>query len=110
MSSTGLDPLSVSLAAAAHPVRRGLLALVQGEPARVTDLAARFDISLPAISRHLKVLEAARMVERRVDGRDHFIAARADGLEPMADWVARQSAHWQARLDSLKSLMETRDG
>ncbi len=104
------DTLSVTLAALAHPTRRDLLARVRDRPARVTDLAAGFAVSLPAVSRHLRVLEHAGLVTRRVEGRDHFIAGRQAGWRDLADWVAAQSAAWDARLQALKLLLEAPDG
>jgi DNA-binding transcriptional ArsR family regulator len=106
MSGVGGDVLSLALFAAAHPVRRELMSRLAERPKRITELASAFPISLPAVSRHLKVLEAAGLVTRRIEGRDHFIEARSDGLQPVAGWVARQSAEWQARLDLLKVIME----
>lgn len=94
----------------AHPVRRELLDQVRARPTRVTDLAAGFDISLAAVSRHLKVLESAGLVARSIEGRDHLIAARAEGWDEVADWVERQSADWRLRLGELKRLMEAADG
>jgi DNA-binding transcriptional ArsR family regulator len=104
------DELSEALAALAHPVRRDLLAILRTRPARVTSLAERFDISLPAVSRHLKVLEAAGFVERRVEGREHIIQGRPGGFDEVARWIARQSADWTVRLTVLKQLMESGDG
>ena len=91
-------------------MRRDLLALLGQGPARVTELASRFDISLPAISRHLKVLEAAGFLARRIEGRDHFIEVRPDGFDEVAEWIARQSADWTRRLAALKQMMEREDG
>jgi DNA-binding transcriptional ArsR family regulator len=105
-----MDELSQTLAAMAHPVRRDLLDRVRGGPSRVTDLAQGFDISLAAVSRHLQVLEQAGLVNRSVEGRDHFITARREGWEEVEGWVARQSAEWRLRLDALKQLMEAGDG
>jgi DNA-binding transcriptional ArsR family regulator len=110
MNQPGSDALSQALTAVAHPVRRELLDRVRGRPARVTDLAGGFDISLAAVSRHLKVLEAAGLVSRSVEGRDHFIAASVEGWTEMADWVGRRSAEWQARLLALKQVMEAEVG
>jgi DNA-binding transcriptional ArsR family regulator len=110
MTPVGGDELSQALAAIAHPVRRDLLALLRRGPSRVTDLAARFDISLPAVSRHLRVLEAAGFLARRIEGRDHILEARADGMEEVARWVQRQSADWAIRLEELKQMMEGSDG
>ena len=104
------DDLSQALAAVAHPVRRELLEQVRARPARVTDLAAGFDISLQAVSRHLKVLEAAGLVSRSVAGRDHFIEGRPEGWAAVSDWVDQQSAAWGARLAALKRILEAEDG
>ena len=91
MTYPGEDALSHALAAVAHPVRRDLLAQVRARPVRVTDLAVGFDISLPAVSRHLKVLENAGLVTRSIEGRDHFIAGSEPGWRSVADWVQGQS-------------------
>ena len=85
MTHLGEDALSHALAAVAHPVRRDLLARVRERPARVTELAAGFDISLPAVSRHLRVLEHAGLVTRSIEGRDHFIAASEPGWRGTRD-------------------------
>jgi DNA-binding transcriptional ArsR family regulator len=110
VSEAGADDLSLALAAVAHPLRRELLRRTQGGPVRVTDLAVGFNISLPAVSRHLRVLEAAGLVTRRVEGRDHFIEARAEGLTPVDWWMREQSQAWQDRLERLKQLMEQDHG
>ena len=102
--------LSQALAAVSHVVRRDLLARVRGRPSRVTDLAADFDISLPAVSRHLRVLEDAGLVTRRIEGRDHLIEASKQGWQEVADWVERQSAAWDSRLQALKAILEAADG
>ena len=106
----GEDALSHALAAVAHPVRRDLLAQVRERPVRVTDLAAGFDISLPAVSRHLKVLENAGLVTRSIEGRDHFIVGSEPGWRSVADWVQGQSAAWDRRLQALKAMLEAHDG
>jgi DNA-binding transcriptional ArsR family regulator len=106
----GEDRLSHALAAVAHPVRRDLLAQVRERPVRVTELAAGFDISLPAVSRHLRVLEGAGLVTRRIEGRDHFIAASEAGWRSLAQWVERETAAWDRRLQALKRMLEAGDG
>ena len=110
VSRLGEDALSHALAAVAHPVRRDLLARVRERPARVTDLAAGFEISLPAVSRHLKVLESAGLVTRSIVGRDHLIAASEPGWRGLARWVERESAAWDRRLAALKTMLEAGDG
>ncbi len=110
MNDLGSDELSQAMAAVAHPVRRELLTRVYERPSRVTELAAGFAISLPAISRHLKVLERARLVTRSIEGRDHRISPNTEGWDDVAAWVARRSAEWDERLQALKRLMEAGDG
>jgi DNA-binding transcriptional ArsR family regulator len=110
MAQLGEDILSQTLAAMAHPVRRDLLARVRERASRVTDLAEGFDISLPAVSRHLRVLENAGLVIRNVEGRDHFISARMEGWRGIAAWVEHQSAAWDARLQALKAMLEATNG
>src|SRR5690349_14517856 len=92
------DSLSTSLIAMAHPVRRKVMDRLRRSPARVTELAAGFDISLAAVSRHVKVLEDAGLVARTVEGRDHVIAGRPEGWSEVADWVGEQSRAWGLRL------------
>jgi DNA-binding transcriptional ArsR family regulator len=106
MSGIGNDKLSGILAAAAHPARRRLLALLGREPSRVTDLAARFEISLAAVSRHIRVLEEAGLVERTVEGREHLIAVRSGSLAPVQSWAEVQTRLWNERLHRLKKMME----
>ncbi len=98
--------LNATFAALADPTRRAILArLVRGE-ASVGDLARPFDISLPAISRHLQVLERARLVERRVDAQRRICRLRAEPLQAAASWIDRYQVFWEERLDSLASLLE----
>lgn len=104
------DPLSLALAAAAHPIRRDILERVAREPQKVGALSSAYAVSLPAISRHLKTLERAQLVERRVEGRSHVIALKSAGLRQIAEWSATQSAEWADRLAKLKSLMEEDNG
>lgn len=79
--------LSAIFGALSHPARRDILARLTGGPAKVTEIAAAFDISLNAVSRHLKVLERAGLVRRRRQGRDHFIAYRGEPLRQVARWL-----------------------
>src|SRR5436190_18238127 len=107
MLNESRDSLSTSLIALAHPVRRGVLDRLRASPARVTELAAGFDISLAAVSRHVRVLEEAGLVARTIEGRDHVIAGRPEGWAEAAGWVEEQSAAWGARLSALKQILET---
>jgi len=76
----------------------------------VTALAKPFRISLPAISRHLRVLEDARLIQRRRQGRVHLIRARAAGMKEAQKWMAQCAAHWDSRFDALEDLLKSEDG
>lgn len=109
--STGGRPASRSprldrvFSALADPTRRAMLGrLARGEHT-VTDLARPFSISLPAVSKHLKVLERAGLIVRRVEGRVHHCRLRPRPLEDAADWLAGCRAFWDARLDALEDYL-----
>jgi len=76
--------------------------LVGEDEARVTDVAAPFHVSLNAISKHIRVLEGAGLVRRRVAGREHHLAFDPRPLEAAADWIAAQRAYWEPRLAALE--------
>lgn len=98
--------LTEILKAASDPTRRAILTiLVQEGPARVTDLAGRFEISLNAVSKHIKALERAGLVSRRTDWREHLIAPEMGPLRLIDDWFGRLRSTWEARLDRLETLL-----
>jgi DNA-binding transcriptional ArsR family regulator len=99
----GLD--AVFHALASGPRRTILGALADGERT-VGDLADPFEISLAAVSKHLKVLEAAGLVERRTSGRTTVCRLRAEPLVEVRDWVAFYERFWSIRLDRLQQVME----
>jgi len=92
-------------AALADPTRRGIVErlLAAGE-LTVGDVAARFDISMPAISRHLQVLERTGLIERRIEKQWRYLSVRADALAPVEHWISRQRRHWTSALDRLEAL------
>lgn len=95
------------LKAASDPTRRDILTiLVQEGPLRVTDLAARFDQSLNAVSKHIKVLERAGLVSRKTRWREHRIAAEVGPLRAIDDWFERLRSIWDMRLDRLNQTLE----
>jgi DNA-binding transcriptional ArsR family regulator len=98
-------PLNDLFGALADPTRRAIVErlLATGELS-VGDVAAPFDISTPAISRHLQVLERAGLIERRVDRQWRYVRVRADALTPIESWISRQRRHWSAALDRLEAL------
>jgi DNA-binding transcriptional ArsR family regulator len=93
-------------AALSDPTRRRILVRLshQGE-GPVTALAKPFRVSLPAISRHLRVLEKARLIHRRRSGRVHLIRVRATGLKPAREWMTQCAAGWDFSFDRLEQLL-----
>ena len=103
-----MDTLSVTFAALADPTRRAILArLAQGETT-VGELAQPFDISGPAISRHLKVLERAGLIERRAEAQWRLCRLRADAMREASDWLERYRTFWDESLDRLAGYLEGR--
>ena len=95
------DPLSTTFAALADPTRRAILArLAQGE-ATVTELAAPFDMSLPAISKHLKVLQRAGLIEQGRQAQWRPCRLGRDPLRDVADWVGQYRRHWEESFERL---------
>jgi DNA-binding transcriptional ArsR family regulator len=97
------DPLSTTFAALADPTRRALLArLAQGE-ATVNELAEPFDISLQAVSKHLKVLEGAGLITRSRDAQTRPCRFESAPLENAVDWIERNRQIWTERFDQLET-------
>lgn len=94
------------LKAASDPTRRSILTqLAQDGPTRVTEISARFEISLNAVSKHIKVLEAAGLVSRRTAWREHIIELRMEPLAEIDRWFRDLRSIWEMRLDALNSLL-----
>ena len=101
------DQLSKVLKATGDPTRRAILTiLVQEGPVRVTDLAARFDMSLNAVSKHIKTLERAGLVSRRTEWRAHLIAAEMGPVRLIEDWFDMLKSIWAMRLDRLDEILK----
>ena len=95
------DQLSLTFAALADPTRRSILArLAEGE-ATVGELAEPFAVSLPAISRHLKVLERAGLIARSREAQWRPSRLQADPLDEAAEWIGARTRTWEARMDRL---------
>jgi len=102
--------LDATLGALADPTRRAILQRLAHGEARVTDLATPFDISLNSVSKHIRVLERARLVKRRRVGREHFLSRNSAPLDEAAAWIDALRNHWNARIDRLeKALAEADD-
>ena len=94
--------LDATYGALAHQVRRAMLERLRTEELRVTDLAASFDISLAATSKHIRVLEDTKLVRRTVVGREHHLSLDAAALAPAVAWLETYRAFWEPRLDALE--------
>jgi len=109
MQPAGDARLDRTLVALADPTRRALLErLSQGE-ARVTELAAPFSISLNSVSKHIRMLERAELVRRRVAGKEHLLSFNRAPLEEAAQWIESQRALWTRRLQALDDLLRAED-
>ena len=99
------DPLSATFAALADPTRRAILArLAQGETS-VKDLAAPFDMSQPAISKHLRVLEKAGLIEQGRQAQWRPRRLQAGPLREVADWVSQYRRHWEESFERLDEYL-----
>jgi DNA-binding transcriptional ArsR family regulator len=100
-----MDPLSTTLAALADPTRRAILArLALGECA-VTELAEPFQMSLPAVSKHLKVLERAGLIARGREAQWRPCKLAAEPMRDVAAWLETYRMFWEARLDRLDTYL-----
>ena len=110
--------LDATFAALADPTRRAIIARLAEGPAPVGELAAPFEISLPAVSRHLKVLEGAGLISREKDAQWRRCHLQPQGLAGAADWIDSTRRFWEERLDNLAQFLrrqesngkETEDG
>ncbi|HEX8212370.1 MAG TPA: metalloregulator ArsR/SmtB family transcription factor [Longimicrobium sp.] len=106
------DHLSMTFAALADPTRRAILARLSGGEATVTELAEPFEISLPAVSKHLKVLERAGLIERGREAQWRPCRLRAERLREVDEWVDQYRKFWEdslGRLDEYLKQLQTRE-
>jgi DNA-binding transcriptional ArsR family regulator len=99
------DPLSSTLAALADPTRRAILARLAAGETSVTELAEPFEMTLPAVTKHLKVLERAGLITRSRQAQWRPCQLQATPLREVADWVATYRQHWEQRLDRLEDYL-----
>jgi DNA-binding transcriptional ArsR family regulator len=99
------DQLTTTFAALADPTRRAILARLASGEATVTEVAAPFDLSLPAISKHLKVLQRAGLVEQGRQAQWRPCRLTPEPLRDVADWVGQYKRHWEASLDRLDEYL-----
>ena len=101
--------LDNTLIALADPTRRAILQRLSEGEARVTDLAAPFDISLNSVSKHIRILERAELVTRRISGRDHYLTFNRKPLDEAAEWIERNRQFWNQSLDALEAALRAED-
>jgi DNA-binding transcriptional ArsR family regulator len=99
--------LDRTLSALADPTRRAILARLMRGEARVTDLAQPFEISLNAVSKHIRMLERAQLVRRRRAWREHWVSFNPAPLAEASAWIDRHKALWTTRLDSLEAALKS---
>ncbi|MBM3554639.1 MAG: winged helix-turn-helix transcriptional regulator [Alphaproteobacteria bacterium] len=97
--------LDLTFAALADPIRRGLIAHLAKGPATAGELAAPHSVTLPAISRHLRVLERAGLIRRRRSGRHHRFRLDFKPIDEGRAWIERQRRFWDEALDSLEAYL-----
>jgi DNA-binding transcriptional ArsR family regulator len=99
------DPLTLTFSALADPTRRAILHRLAHGEASVSELTEPFDISMPAISRHLKVLEQAGLVQRTRQAQWRPVQLNAAPLAEVAGWVERYRRHWQKEFDRMDAYL-----
>jgi len=103
-----VDELTDVMTAISHPTRRAILHQLADGPARFLDIARRFDTALNAVTKHLKLLERAGLIQRRKQGREVFISLRAEPLKGVAQWVHEYERFWNERLDEFQQYFLTK--
>ena len=101
------DQLDLVFRALGDRTRRALLAALAAKPAKITELAEPFDMSLPAVSRHIRVLEGAGLIVRSVDGRVHHCSPDFAPLRSVEAWLDHYRGFWESTLDSLARYVDS---
>jgi len=109
MATAQPSQLDSTLSALADPTRRAILHRLSKGEERVTELARPFAMSLNAVSKHIRVLERARLVKRRRNGREHFLSFNPAPLADATAWIEAQKAIWSARLSALDEMLQAED-
>ena len=101
--------LDDTLIALADDTRRSILKRLASGDARVTEVAAPFEISLNSVSKHIRILERAGLVSRRVAGRDHFLSLERKPFDELTQWMLETREFWTRRLDALEAALRAED-
>jgi DNA-binding transcriptional ArsR family regulator len=97
--------LDAVFAALADPTRRAIIERLSRSEARVTEIAEPFQMSLNAVSKHIRVLEASGVVARHKKGRDHILSINTRSLYEVDGWIERTRGYWEERLDAMERLL-----
>lgn len=92
--------------AIADPTRRQIIHLLSGQRMRLNDVAGHFDMSRPAVSKHIRILAECELVSIRVEGRERYCQARPQKLKEVAAWVEQYEPFWTMKLSELKNFVE----
>jgi len=103
------ERLDLTLTALADPTRRAILQTLSHGETRVTDVAKPFKISLNSVSKHIRILERAKLVIRRRSGREHWLSLNRQPLDEAAAWIEAQRNFWNQRLDALERALHQPD-
>ena len=101
-----MDQLTDVLTAISHPTRRAIIGQLANGPARFLDVAKPFDTALNAVTKHLKLLERAGLIERRKQGREVLISFRGQPLREVAGWLHEYERFWNQRLDQFEQYFK----
>src|SRR3954469_13049374 len=101
--------LDNTLIALADDTRRTILKRLASGDARVTEVAEPFQISLNSVSKHIRILERAGLVSRRIEGRDHFLSLERKPFDELTQWMLETREFWTRRLDALEAALRAED-
>jgi DNA-binding transcriptional ArsR family regulator len=98
--------LDLAFGALAHPIRRGILARLSAGEATIAELAKPFKVSAPAISKHMRILEAAGLLSRKKRGREHHCRLEQKCMKEAQAWIEDHRKFWNERLDALERYLK----
>ena len=105
-----MDQLTDVLTAISHPTRRAIIGQLANGPARFLDIAKLHDTALNAVTKHLKMLERAGLIERQKQGREVLISFRGEPLRQVAGWVHEYERFWNTQLDQFEQYFQEKKG
>jgi DNA-binding transcriptional ArsR family regulator len=98
--------LDLVFGALAHPIRRGILARLSGGDATIAELARPFNVSAPAITKHMRILEDAGLLSRKIQGREHRCRLERKRMQQAESWIEDHRKFWNERLDALERYLK----